>query len=57
MIVKVKGSCKSNEMPTEYCYSVNGLANEKNTQMLIYPVSKQLLPTQTTDLYCIQDCI
>ena len=31
MIIKVYASCKSNEIPTEYRYSVSGVINNKNT--------------------------
>ena len=49
MIIKVVASCKSNEIPIEYRYSVSGTHNDKNTGMMIYWISKQLLKTQTTD--------
>ena len=49
MIIKVLTSCKSNEIPTEYCYSVNGVVNDKNTGVFTSYQRKQLLPTQATD--------
>ena len=48
MIIKVYASCKLNEIPTEYCYSVNG-TNNKRTGSLTFKISKQLLETQKTD--------
>ena len=47
MVIKVNASCKSNEIPTEYHFSVNGVSNDKNTGNLMYWISKQLLETQT----------
>ena len=49
MVVKVLTSCKSSEIPTEYCFSVSGIGNDKNTGMMGFWRSKQLLETQTTD--------
>ena len=49
MIIKVVASCKSNEIPTEYCYSVSGTYNERKTGMMAFWISKQLLRTQTID--------
>ena len=49
MVIKVATSCKSNEVPTEYRYSVSGMDNDKSTGMMVYWPSKQLLGTQTTD--------
>ena len=48
MIIKVFASCKSNEIPTEYCYSVDDLYNDKDTGKIMGWVSIQLLETQTT---------
>ena len=47
MNIKVYASCKSNEIPTEYCYSVSGITN-KNTGNMTFKISKQLLETQKT---------
>ena len=49
MIIKVLTSCKSNEIPTEYCYSVSGAGNDKNTGVMSFSLLKQLITTQTTD--------
>ena len=49
MIIKVVTSSKSNEIPTEYCYSVSGMVNDKNAGVTVVWPSKQLLETQTTD--------
>ena len=49
MLVKVFASCKSYEIPTEYRYSMNGIANDKNTGEMEIVSRKQLLDTQTTD--------
>ena len=49
MIIKVFASCKSNEIPTEYRFSVGGMLNDENTGWMSYWASKELLETQTTD--------
>ena len=49
MIIKVFTSSKSNEIPTEYCYSVNGVINDKNTGVVGYYSCKPLMTTQTTN--------
>ena len=49
MIIKVFTSCKPNEIPTEYCYSVNGTENDTNTEEMILWDSKQLSETQITE--------
>ena len=46
-IIKVFASCKSNEIPTEYRYSVDGMDNDQNTGEIGSYVSIQLLETQT----------
>ena len=46
ILIKVVTSCKSNEIPTEYCYSISGIYNETNTGMMAFWISKQLLDTQ-----------
>ena len=48
MIIKVLTSCKSSEISTEYCYSVDGMSNNKDTGVMTCKLSKQLLETQTT---------
>jgi hypothetical protein len=48
MIIKVFTSCKSKEIPTEYCYPVDGMYNEENTGGMSSWIAKQLLETQTT---------
>ena len=49
MLIKVLTSCKSNEIPTEYRFSVSGMDKDKDTEMLSFWLSEQLLETQTTD--------
>ena len=49
MIIKVVTSCRYNEIPTEYSFSVSGTYNEMDTGMLAYWITHQLLQTQTTD--------
>ena len=49
MVIKVFASCKSNEIPTEYRYSVSGTHNNKNTGTMGFLISEPLLETQTTD--------
>ena len=49
MIIKVYNSCKSYQIPTEYCYSVRGTFNDKNTGVIGFWHRKQLLMTQETD--------
>ena len=48
-IIKVFASCRSNEISTEYRYSVNGIDNEESTGEMSFWISKQLLKTQTTN--------
>ena len=36
MIIKVITSCKSNEIPTEYRYSVDGIHNDEDTGRTIF---------------------
>ena len=48
MVIKVFASCKSNEIPSEYCYSVSGNDNDKDTGVVNFWLSEQLLETQTT---------
>ena len=48
MIIKVYTSCRFNEIPTKYRYSVNGMNNYKSTGSLNFKISKRLLETQTT---------
>ena len=47
MIIKVYTSCKSNEIPTEYRYSVSGAVNETTGEMRIW-IAKKLSESQTT---------
>ena len=49
MLIKLFTSCQSNEIPTEYRYSVSGAFNDKNTGMISFYLSKQLLEAQKTD--------
>ena len=48
MIIKVLASCKSKEIPTEYCHCVSGMINDKSTAAMTFMMSKQLSETQTT---------
>ena len=48
MVIKICASCKSNEIPTEYYYSVSGMDNDKDRGTMAHYVSR-LLKTQTTD--------
>ena len=63
MIIKMLASCKSNEIPTKYRYSVDGMDNDENTGEIGSFVSTQLLETQTTNdidssqLNCSNDTI
>ena len=48
MIIKVFASCKSNEVPTEYHYTVHGICSKTRFGMIgFYPYKK--LEEQTTD--------
>ena len=47
ILIKVFASCRSNEVPTEYNYSVSGSKNDKNTGMHFYTGGK-LSETQKT---------
>ena len=38
MIIKVFASCRSNETPTKYCFSVSGTDNKKGTGMMSFYV-------------------
>ena len=49
ILIKVFSSCKSNEIPTEYCFSVNSISNDKNTGMMEIMSLRQLTETQKTD--------
>ena len=49
ILIKVYASCRSTEIPIEYCYAVNGTNSDKNTGTMSFYVSKKLLETQTTD--------
>ena len=49
MAIKVFASCKSNEIPTEYCYCVSGMDNDKDTGEIGSFVSTRLSQTQTTN--------
>ena len=49
MLIKVYTSCKSNEIPTEYCYSMCGTDSDSNTGEISFWLAEQLLTTQTTD--------
>ena len=48
MVINVFASCKSNEIPTEYSFSVSGIDNDENTGEMGFWPSQQLLETQTT---------
>ena len=48
IIIKVYASCKPNQIPTEYRYSVSGADSDKNTGVMGHYLSKQLLETQIT---------
>ena len=48
IIIKMCASCKSNQIPTGYCFSISGVINNKNTGEISFWSSKQLLDTQTT---------
>ena len=48
MVIKVYASCKSNEIPAEYCYTVSGMDN-KSTGNMAFKLSEQLSETQTTE--------
>jgi hypothetical protein len=48
MIIKVLVSCKSKEIPTEYCHCVSGMSNDTSTGAVTFMMSKQLSETQTT---------
>ena len=48
IIIKLSASCQLNERSTEYRYLVSGVFNDKNTGMMGFLESKQLLKTQTT---------
>ena len=48
ILIKIYASCKSNQIPTEYCHSVSGVNNDKNSGVMIFWTPKQLLETQTT---------
>ena len=49
ILIKVVASCRSNEIPTEYRYTVSGTHSERNIGMIAFWISKQLLRTQTID--------
>ena len=48
MVIKVFASCRSNEIPTEYYYSVSATLN-KSTGLMTIKSPEYLLETQTTD--------
>jgi hypothetical protein len=48
MVIKVFASCKSNEIPTEYRNTVDGMDNEVSTGDMSFWTTKQLLESQTT---------
>ena len=48
MVIKVFTSCRSNEIPTEYRYSMSGMLNDKVAGVVGSWRSIQLLETQTT---------
>ena len=47
IVIKVFASCKSNEIPIEYQYSVNSACNDVKTGSLSFWASKNLSQTQT----------
>ena len=49
ILIKVFTSCKSNEIPTEYRFSVSGAFNNRHTGEMGFWRRKQLLTTQKTD--------
>ena len=46
MIIKVMTSCRFNEIPTEYCFVVSSMRNEKTTGYITFKKSR-LSETQT----------
>ena len=48
MVIKIFVSCKSYEIPTEYCFFVDGMGNDKNTGVMVYLKAEPFLKTQTT---------
>ena len=63
MIIKVLTSCRYNEIPTEYRYSVDGTRNVEGIGVMCCVMSESLLKTQTTDyidsshLHCTSQAI
>ena len=49
-LINVYTSCKSNEIPTAYRYSVGGTFNDKNTGDMVFLPHKQLLDSQKTSI-------
>ena len=49
ILIKVIVSCKSNEIPTEYCFYVDGMGNDNKTGVMVYWKVEPFLKTQTTD--------
>ena len=47
MLIKVYASCKSNEIPTKYCFSKWGMKNKGI--LLSFLIPEKILETQTTD--------
>ena len=47
ILIKIRASCKSNEIPTEYRFSVSGTRN-RDIGVMGFRRSKRLLETQTT---------
>ena len=48
MLIKVYASCRPAQIPTQYQFSINGAANDKNSGDMFSYTSKQLLETQHT---------
>ena len=49
VLIKIFASCQSSEIPTEYCFSVNGVSNDKNTGLMKFKSLRQMTETQKKD--------
>ena len=54
IVIKVMTSCKFNEIPIQYPYSVSGTCNDY-TEKMTFKISEKLVETQTTD--CINSSV
>ena len=58
MVIKIFASCQSNEIPTEYCFSLSGVSNNSNTGIMRFNMSELISKRQKKDyidsskLYC-----